>query len=121
MQSTMSIDLQPEILKSGADSSQTLKLLLRREIQWVHITFPKVRPAARRIIDVLKFIVAKIEGDEAFADLKISIWNTPWIPQDEDATADRVVKVLSAGVISQENARHELDLQYPGIFGFPSW
>lgn len=112
MQSTMSIDLQPEILKSGADSSQTLKLLLRREIQWVHITFPKVRPAARRIIDVLKFIVAKIEGDEAFADLKISIWNTPWIPQDEDATADRVVKLLYAGVISQENARHELNLQY---------
>ena len=71
MQSTMSIDLQPEILKSGADSSQTLKLLLRREIQWAHVMWPQVRPAAKKIIEVLKALVAKIERDSEFTKLKV--------------------------------------------------
>lgn len=112
MQSTMSIDLQPEILKSGADSSQTLKLLMRREIQWCHVMWPQVRPVAKHIIEILKGLVAKIEADGEYKKLKLSVWNTPWIPQDEDALADRVTKLIYAGVLSQENGRHELNMQY---------
>lgn len=114
MQSTMSIDLQPEILKSGADSSQTLKLLLRREIQWVHVAWPQVRPAAKKIIEVLKALVAKIEGNGDFTKLKISVWNTPWMPQDEDAMANRVQQLTFASILSQKGAREELGLQYTG-------
>lgn len=113
MQTTMSIDLQPEILKSGADSSNTLKLLLRREIQWCHVMWPQVRPVAMKIIDILKKLVGKIEGDiERYDNLKISVWNTPWMPQDEAAQIDNVTKLVYAGVLSKENARHELRLQY---------
>ena len=112
MQSTMSIDLQPEILKSGADSSQTLKLLLRREIQWCHNAWPHVRPAARNIIEVLKRFVAKIEQDEEYNKLKVSVWNTPWMPVDEDSQADRATKLIYAGVLSQKSAREELNMQY---------
>ena len=112
MQSTMSIDLQPEILKSGADSSQTLKLLLRREIQWCHNEWPHVRPAARNIIEVLKRFVAKIEQDEEYNKLKVSVWNTPWMPVDEDSQADRATKLIYAGVLSQKSAREELNMQY---------
>lgn len=112
MQSSMSIDLEPEILKSGADSSQTLKLLLRREIQWCHNVWPKVRPAAKRIIEVLLGLVAKIEEDEEYRKLKISVWNTPWMPVDEDAQADRATKMIYASVLSQKSAREELNLQY---------
>ena len=113
MQSTMSIDLQPEILKSGADSSQTLKLLLRRELQWCHVMWPQVRPVAQEIVEILKGLVGKIEGDiERYGNLRISTWNTPWLPQDEDAAADRVTKLLYAGVLSKESSRHELNLQY---------
>jgi hypothetical protein len=112
MQSTMSIDLQPEILKSGADSSQTLKLLLRREIQWAHVVWPQVRPAAKKVIDVLKALVAKIEGNGEFATLKVSVWNTPWMPVDEAAQIANVEKLVYAGILSKENARHELNLQY---------
>lgn len=112
MQSTMSIDLQPEILKSGADSSQTLKLLLRREIQWAQVTWPQVRPAAKKIIEVLKALVAKIEGNGDFTKLKVSVWNTPWMPVDEAAQIDNATKLVYAGILSKENARHELNLQY---------
>lgn len=112
MQSTMSIDLQPEILKSGADSSQTLKLLLRREIQWAQVTWPQVRPAAKKIIEVLKALVAKIEGNGDFTKLKVSIWNTPWMPQDEDAMANRVQQLTFASILSEKSAREELNLQY---------
>lgn len=112
MQSTMSIDLQPEILKSGADSSQTLKLLLRREIQWAQVTWPQVRPSAKKVIDVLKALVAKIEGNGDFTKLKVSVWNTPWMPVDEAAQIDNATKLVYAGILSKENARHELNLQY---------
>ena len=112
MQSTMSIDLQPEILKSGADSSQTLKLLLRREIQWAQVAWPQVRPAAKKIIEVLKALVAKIEGNGDFTKLKVSIWNTPWMPQDEDAMANRVQQLTFASILSEKSAREELNLQY---------
>ena len=113
MESCMSIDLQPEILKSGADSSQTLKLLLRREIQWCHIMWPKVRPAAKQIINILKELVGKIEGEgERYSKLRISVWNTPWLPQDESAQIANVEKLVYAGILSKENARHELNLQY---------
>lgn len=112
MQSTMSIDLQPEILKSGADSSQTLKLLLRREIQWAQVVWPQVRPSAKRVIDVLKALVAKIEGNGDFTKLKVSVWNTPWMPVDEAAQIDNATKLVYAGILSKENARHELNLQY---------
>lgn len=112
MQSTMSIDLQPEILKSGADSSQTLKLLLRREIQWAQVVWPQVRPSAKKVIDVLKALVAKIEGNGDFTKLKVSVWNTPWMPVDEAAQIDNATKLVYAGILSKENARHELNLQY---------
>lgn len=112
MQSTMSIDLQPEILKSGADSSQTLKLLLRREIQWAQVTWPQVRPAAKKIIEVLKALVAKIEGNGDFTKLKVSVWNTPWMPQDEDSMANRVQQLTFASILSGKSAREELNLQY---------
>ncbi len=112
MQSTMSIDLQPEILKSGADSSQTLKLLLRREIQWAQVAWPQVRPSAKKVIDVLKALVAKIEGNGDFTKLKVSVWNTPWMPVDEAAQIDNATKLVYAGILSKENARHELNLQY---------
>lgn len=113
MESSMSIDLQPEILKSGADSSQTLKLLLRRELQWCHIMWPKVRPFAKQIVDTHLALVGKIEGEgERYSKLRISVWNTPWLPQDEDALADRATKLLYASVLSAKGAREELNLQY---------
>lgn len=113
MESCMSIDLQPEILKSGADSSQTLKLLLRREIQWCHIMWPKVRPAAKQIIKILKGLVDKIEeGGGRYERLRISVWNTPWLPQDEDAMANRIQQLTFASILSQKAAREELGLQY---------
>lgn len=113
MQSTMSIDLQPEILKSGADSSQTLKLLLRREIQWCHVMWPQIRPVAQQIVEILKGLVGKIEGDiERYGKLRISVWNTPWLPQDEDALAERINKYIYNGVMSAESGRHESGMRY---------
>lgn len=112
MESTMSIDLQPEILKSGADSSMTLKILLRREVQWCHKAWTWVFPAAKQVIDVLKGLVAKIEQDGEYRKLKVSVWNTPWMPVDEDAQANRVNQLTMSGVLSKRAGRSELNVQY---------
>ena len=113
MESTMSVDLPPEILKSGADSSQTLKILLRREQQWCHIMWPKAYKTARHIVSVMKAMTDKIEkGGGRYTRLRTSIWNTPWIPLDEDALADRMCKLSYAGFVSQKNGRREMNFQY---------
>lgn len=90
----------------------TLKILLRREIQWCHNTFPLVRPAAKQVIEVLKRLVAKLEQDDEYKDLKISVWNTPWIPIDETEQSNRVQQLSFASIISQKAAREELNIQY---------
>lgn len=113
MKATMSVDLPPEILKSGADSSQTLKILLRREQQWCHIMWPEAYTAARHTVNVMKAMVDKVEkGGGRYTSLRVSIWNTPWIPLDEDALADRMTKLSYASILSQKNSRRELRLQY---------
>ena len=63
---------------------------------------------------MLKALVAKIEGNGDFTKLKISVWNTPWMPQDEDAMANRVQQLTFASILSQKGAREELGLQYTG-------
>ena len=74
--------------------------------------WPQVRPAAKKIIEVLKALVAKIERDSEFTKLKVSVWNTPWMPQDEDALANRVQQLTFASILSQKSGREELNLQY---------
>ena len=61
-----------------------------------------------------KYLVAKVERNPDIAELKISVGQNIWIPANRGEQVDQTTKMLYAGIISQENARHELDLQYPG-------
>lgn len=114
LESTLSVDIQPEILKSGADSSTTIKILFRREIQWCHVMWPQVRQSAQQLIEVLKWLAQKIDGGEGrdYTKLKVSVWNDPWIPMNDAELISNAEKLVYAGILSKENARHELNLQY---------
>ena len=114
LESTLSVDIQPEILKSGADSSTTIKILFRREIQWCHVMWPQVRQSAQQLIEVLKWLAQKIDGGDGkdYTKLKVSVWNEPWIPMNDAELISNAEKLVYAGILSKENARHELNLQY---------
>lgn len=54
----------------------------------------------------------EIDKDKDYTKLKISVWNDPWIPQNEAELISNAEKLVYAGILSKENARHELNLQY---------
>ena len=113
MHGSMSVIIEPEILKSGADSSSALRLMFTSEIQDAEACWVKIAPQVRQMVEVLKALVAKMEGSEIYTKIRTSIEPITWIPQNTAELVDNTTKLLYAGVISKENAASEVDLQYP--------
>ena len=67
----------------------------------------------KALIRSFQHLVAKVEGDDGFIKLRVSVGQNIWIPANRGEQVEQTTKMLYAGIISQENARHELDLQYP--------
>jgi hypothetical protein len=110
---SMSVIIEPEILKSGADSSSALRLMFTSEIQcaqefWVHIA-----PGVRYMTEVFKYLVAKVEKDEKFAMLRTSVGQNIWVPQNTSEKVENTTKLVYAGILSRDSARSEMDMQYP--------
>lgn len=113
LHSTMSVIVEPDILRSGADSSSAMRLCFVSEIQWCQTMWPYFSHELRSMMRSFKYLVAKVERNPDIAGLKISVGQNIWIPANRGEQVDQTTKMLYAGIISQENARHELDLQYP--------
>lgn len=114
LHATMSVIVEPDILRSGADSSSAMRLCFVSEIQWCQTMWPYFSHELRSLMRSFKYLVAKVERNPDIAALKISVGQNIWIPANRGEQVDQTTKMLYAGIISQENARHELDLQYPG-------
>lgn len=84
MHSTMSVFIEPDILKAGADSSTSIKILFTPEIQWCQTMWPQFFHQVKELTNVFKALVGKIEEDGAGYDaLRISVGQNIWIPQNE--------------------------------------
>ena len=112
LHSTCSVFVEPEILKSGSDSSTTVQMMFYPEQQWCQTIFPQFAPGLRQIVEVLKALVANVEGDGEYITLKTSCGNNIWLPKNQAEKVDNTVKLVYAGILSKENARTELDMQY---------
>ena len=110
---SMSVIIEPEILKSGADSSSALRLMFTSEIQDAEAFWVLVAPQVRYMVEVFKALVAKIEGNGIYTQIRTSIEPITWIPQNTSELIDNTTKLVFAGVISKEDAASEVDLQYP--------
>ena len=110
---SMSVIIEPEILKSGADSSSALRLMFTSEIQDAEAFWVLVAPQVRYMVEVFKALVAKIEGDGIYTQIRTSIEPITWIPQNTSELIDNTTKLVYAGIISKEDAASEVDLQYP--------
>ena len=114
---SQSVIIDPEVLKSGADSSATMKILFTPEIQWCQVMWVQFYQPLRRMVEVFKRLVGKVEGNPlSFADLRVSVGQKIWIPQNRAEEVDTTCKMVYARVLSRENAIAELGLSYIGDY-----
>lgn len=113
MHGSLSVIIEPEILKAGADSSSALRLMFTSEIQDAEAFWVLIAPQVRYLVEVFKALVAKIEGDDTYTKIRTSIEPITWVPQNTAELIDNTTKLVYAGVLSKEDAASEVDLQYP--------
>lgn len=110
MHTSMSVFIEPEILKSGADSSTTIKIMFAPEIQWCQTMWPQFAPQVRYLMDVFKALVAKIEGDEdgRITKLRLSVGQEIWIPQNDSERIKNELDQVYARTKSRKAAMSDL-------------
>lgn len=113
MRGSMSVIIEPEILKSGADSSSALRLMFTSEIQDAQAFWVKIVKQVRYMTEVFKALVAKIEGNGEYTKIRTAVAQRIWIPQNFAEKVDTVTKMVYAGYLCREDAASEVDLQYP--------
>jgi hypothetical protein len=65
------------------------------------------------MMNVFKELVGLVEGkSEAFSRLRISIYPDFWIPNNISEETENTCKLVYAGILSQEDGRNELGVQY---------
>ena len=117
IRSTQTAIIEPEILKQGSDSSTSIKILFRPEIEWAQQRWIFYVKPVRHMVKVFKRLVGKIEGDVGkFADLRTSVWQSVWVPQNEQEQTKIVLDKVYARVLSRKAAMNELGLQYKGDY-----
>lgn len=114
---SQSVIIDPEVLKSGADSSATMKILFTPEIQWCQVMWFQFFHPLRRMVEIFKRLVGKVEMQgEEFDKLRISIGQKIWIPQNRAEEVDTTMKMVYGRVISRMSAISELGLGYVGDY-----
>lgn len=113
MHGSMSVIVEPEILKAGADSSSALRLMFTSEIQWAQMFWIKIVPQVRYMVEVFKALVAKVEEDDNFTEIRTSVQQRIWVPQNIAENVDNTTKLVYAGILSRKDGASEVDLQYP--------
>ncbi len=120
LHSSMSVILDPEVLRSGADSSSAMRLCFNDEVKWCMAMQPQFYKQLQQLTNALKAIVAKVEKDPEYASLRVSVGMNIWTPNNVSESVENATKLVYAGVLSRENARHELDINYPDDIGIVS-
>lgn len=113
LHSTLSVIVDPEVLRSGADSSSAMRLCFNDEVKWCMTMQPYFYKPLKKLVAIHKALVAKIEGDGEYMKIRCSVGMNIWIPQNFSENVENVCKLKYAAILSAENARHELDVNYP--------
>lgn len=109
MHGSLSVFIDPEILKQGSDSSTTIKIMFAPEIQWCKTMWPQVFHQVRALAEVFKELVGKIEGDvNRYGKMRISVWQKIWIPQNDTETINNEIAQANARVKSRKAVMDDL-------------
>lgn len=113
LHSTMSVIVEPDILRSGADSSSAMRLCFVSEIQWCQVQWKYYYQPLCDLMRCFQQLVAKVEKKPEIAKLRISVGQNIWIPANRGEQVDQTTKMIYAGMLSAEAGTHEVDLNYP--------
>lgn len=117
LRTTLSVFIEPDILKSGADSSTTIKILYAPEIQWCQNMWPYFFKPVKQMVDVFKTLVGKVEGKmTTFAGMRISVGQNIWIPQNESERIKMELDQVYARVKSRKAAMTDIGNQHIGDY-----
>lgn len=109
VRTTMSVFIEPEIFRTGLDSSAALKLLFTPEIQWAQNMWPYFNKGVRRMTEALKTLVGLVEGNVTdYADLMLSTGQNIWIPQNTKEQVDIETSQVYARLKSRKAAMADL-------------
>lgn len=113
LHSTMSVIVEPDILRSGADSSSAMRLCFVSEIQFCQVQWKYYYQPLCDLMRCFQYLVAKVEKKPEIAKLRISVGQNIWIPANQGEKVDQTTKMIYAGMLSAEAGTHECDLNYP--------
>ena len=117
IRSTMSVFIEPEILKQGSDSSTTIKIMFVPEIQWCQAMWTQFFHPVQELVEVFKRLVGKVEGKPVeYGNLMISVGQDIWLPQNEKELVDIETRKVYAKVKSREAAMDDLGNQHIGDY-----
>lgn len=113
IRTTMSVFIEPDILKSGSDSSTTIKIMFAPEIQWCQSMWPQFHPAVKELMEVFKRLVGKVEGSPSeYNDLRLSVGLDVWVPQNEAERIKNELDQVYARTKSRSAAMQDIGNQH---------
>ena len=117
LRSTQSVFIDPDILRSGADSSTTIKIMYAPEIQWCQNTWPQIFPSVKLLMELFKRLVGKVEGDPiSYGNMRLSVWQKIWIPQNEAERVKIEIDQVVARVKSRKAAMQDIGNNFKGDY-----
>lgn len=112
MRATMSVFVDPELVKSSDISGTGIKILYGPEIQYAQNMWTQFYPQLKYLVEVFKHLVAKVEGDGAYASLRTSVWQEIYLPEDEQAKVKVELDKLYAKAQSRKATMSNLGNQH---------
>ena len=114
----MSVFVEPDVLKQGADSSTTIKIMFAPEIQWCQNVWPQFFKGVRDLINVIIALVGVEEGEpDRYAKLRVSVGQNIWMPQNVAEQVKNECDQVYARIKSREAAMEDLGSQHVGDYG----
>ena len=117
LRSTLSVFIDPDILKSGADSSTTIKIMYAPEIQWCQNMWVQIFPSVKLLMELFKRLVGKFEEDPiGYGEMRLSVWQKIWIPQNESERVKIEIDQVVARVKSRKAAMQDIGNNFKGDY-----
>ena len=115
LRGSMSALVEPEVLKQGSDSSTSIRILFAPDIEWCHNRWIYYAKPNRQSVEVLKRLVGKQEGDiQRYGDLRASIGQEVWIPQNDTEELKRQLDMLYAKAKSRKAVLQDIPDSHKG-------
>ncbi len=106
-QSTMSVDITPEIFRATDPSSAAMKLLFTDTLIWCMNEFVEFYPGLVELVDIFKHLVAKLEikkGGAGIASMRTSCGCDFWIPQNDAEKLKQEIDQVQNRIKSRKSA-----------------